>query len=199
MLDNDRARSNTAPIIEPLARGLLRLKLTANAVTWIGAVSTTFVSLYFIPRGQFLAAAISYGILASSDLLDGTMARLSNSSGQLGAFLDSTLDRFVDAAVVGAMTYYCVTHNQPTWATASGFIALVTAQITSYIRAKSESLGIDCRIGIAERSERSLIAWIGLLFTGLGYFVINWVLLLLAIASSITVMQRMNHVAKQLS
>lgn len=199
MLDNDKARGHAAMVVEPIAKGLLKIRLTPNAVTWIGALSTIFISVYFIPRGQFLAAAIWYGILASGDLLDGTMARLSDSSGRLGAFLDSTLDRFVDAAVISAMTYYCVTHSQPIWASIAGFVALSTAQITSYIRAKAESLGIDCRVGIAERSERSLTAWAVLLISGLGVFVIHWGLLLLAIASSITVAQRMVHVAKQLS
>lgn len=199
MLDNDKARGHAAMVVEPIAKGLLKIRLTPNAVTWIGAISTTLTSVYFIPRGQFLAAAIWYGILASGDLLDGTMARLSDASGRLGAFLDSTLDRFVDAAVVSAMTYYCMTHGQPVWASVAGFVAIAAAQITSYIRAKAESLGIDCKVGFAERSERSIAAWAALFISGLGVFVIHWALLILAVASSVTVAQRMMHVAKQLA
>lgn len=199
MLDNDTARGHASRFIDPVAKLLLRLGISANAVTWFGALATVTVSVYFIPQGSFLAAGIWYGIFASSDLLDGTMARISGSTGKYGAFLDSTLDRFVDAAVVSAMTYYCMTHGQPTWAIAAGFVAIATAQITSYIRAKAESIDIECKVGLAERSERSILAWLTLLITGFGIFVIHYALVVLAVASTITVMQRMAHVAKQLS
>lgn len=199
MLDNDRARGHVAALIDPVARMLLKLKFTANAVTWIGAITTTAISVSYIPRGEFLAAAIWYGILASSDLVDGTMARLSGTSGLWGGFLDSTLDRVVDAAVVSSMIFYCFTHDQPTWSVIAGFIALASAQLTSYIRAKAESIGLSCKVGIAERSERSIAAWLAMLISGLGIFVIHYALLLLAIASTITVMQRMVHVSKQLA
>lgn len=199
MLDNDTARARAAWFLDPIAKGLLRLGFTPNSITWIGAIGTTAICLYFIPRGEFLAAAIWYGIMASADLLDGTMARMSGRSGDLGAFLDSTLDRFVDAAVISTMTYYCFVHQQPTWSVVSGFIALAAAQVTSYIRAKAEALGIDCRVGIAERSERSIVAWLALLISGFGFFVIHLALFALAIASSITVAQRMVHVSKQLA
>lgn len=199
MLDNDKARGHASTFIDPIAKSLLRIGLTANAVTWLGALATTAICVYFIPRGQFLAAGIWYGILASSDLLDGTMARISGTSGRWGAFLDSTLDRVVDAAVIGAMTYFCMVDGQPTWSVVAGFIAIAAAQITSYIRAKAESIGIECKVGLAERSERSITAWLSLLVTGCGLFVIHYALLLLAVASSVTVAQRMMHVAKQLT
>lgn len=199
MLDNDAARGRVAAAIDPVAKLLLRFGITANSVTWVGALATTAVSLYYIPRGAFLAAGIWYGLLGTSDLLDGTMARISGTSGRWGAFLDSTLDRVVDAAVLSAMTYYCMATDQPTWSVAAGFVAIATAQITSYIRAKAESIGIECKVGIAERSERSIIAWLALVVSGIGIFVIHFALLLLAVASTITVAQRMIHVSKQLS
>ena len=199
MLDNDTARGHASRFIDPIAKSLLKLGISANAITWFGALATVAISVYFIPRGAFLAAGIWYGLFSSSDLLDGTMARISGTTGKYGAFLDSTLDRFVDAAVISAMTYYCMTHAQPTWSVVAGFIAIATAQITSYIRAKAESIGLECKVGLAERSERSIAAWLALLITGCGFFVIHYVLLLLAVASTITVAQRMVHVRKQLS
>lgn len=199
MLDNDAARGRAATLIDPIAKLLLKFGLSANSVTWAGALATCVVSLYFIPRGEFLVAGIGYGVLGSSDLLDGTMARLAGTTGRWGAFLDSTLDRVVDAAVVSAMTYFCMTDGQPTWSVVAGFTAIATAQITSYIRAKAESIGIECKVGFAERSERSIVAWLALMVSGFGFFVIHYALLLLAVASTITVAQRMMHVSKQLS
>ncbi len=199
MLDNAKARAGIAGAIEPIARGLLRVGLSADAVTWIGAAAVVADSVFVIARGHFLLGATIYGLLSLSDLLDGTMARISGTSGPWGAFLDSTLDRIVDAAVLISITIYFVNEPTHSWVVPATLVALAMGQITSYIRARAEAVGADCHVGIAERAERSLILWIAMTVTGFGYNVLPAAIALLAIVSTITVAQRIVHVRKQLA
>jgi CDP-diacylglycerol--glycerol-3-phosphate 3-phosphatidyltransferase len=198
MLDNAQARASMAKIVEPIARGLLRIGLTPDMVTWIGALAVVANSVFVIAHGHWVLGALLYGLLGLSDVLDGTMARLSQTSGKWGAFLDSTLDRIVDASVLIAIAVYYIAHPEQSWIPVVTLIALTAGQLTSYIRARAEAVGATCRVGFAERAERSLIVWLGMLLTGLGFNVLPYSLVLLALASSATVIQRIIHVRKQL-
>lgn len=199
MLDNAKARSVLAGTIDPLARGLLKIGFTADAVTWLGAWAVVAVAAFVIAPGNFVLGAVLYGLLGLSDLLDGTMARISGTTGPWGAFLDSTLDRVVDAAMLIAIASYFVTHPSHAWVVPVTLIALAAGQLTSYIRARAEAVGADCRVGLAERAERSLILWFALLLSGLHNDVLPYALAVLALVSTITVIQRMLHVKKQLA
>ncbi len=198
MLDNAQARSLAATIIEPAARGLLRVGLTPDMVTWLGALAVIANAIFVIAPGHWVLGAVLYGLLGLSDVLDGTMARLSGTSGNWGAFLDSTLDRVVDAAVLIAIAMFYYEHPQQNWILLTILIALTAGQLTSYIRARAEAVGATCRVGFAERAERSIILWLGMLLTGLGLNVLPFALVILAVASTITVAQRIVHVRKQL-
>lgn len=198
MLDNAQARASLAKVVEPIARGLLRIGLTPDMVTWIGALAVVANSAFVIADGRWLLGALLYGLLGLSDVLDGTMARLSHTSGKWGAFLDSTLDRIVDASVLIAIAVFYIEHPAQNWIPLVILTALTAGQITSYIRARAEAVGATCRVGFAERAERSLILWLGMLVTGLGINVLPYCLALLALASSATVIQRIIHVRKQL-
>ncbi|MCX6404757.1 MAG: CDP-alcohol phosphatidyltransferase family protein, partial [Actinobacteria bacterium] len=117
-----------------------------------------------------------------------------------GAFLDSTLDRVVDAAVlISIAAYFLTTTPVQTSATVATAIALVMGQMTSYIRAKAESLGVQCKVGLAERAERTFVVWISLLISGLGWFCLTGAMYLLAVITTFTVIQRVVHVRKQLN
>jgi len=198
MLDNASVRARVSVVVEPLARGLLRVGLKPDTVTWSGAIAVVLASIVLLPQGHFLLGGIIFGVLGLSDLLDGTMARLTNKAGPWGAFLDSTLDRVVDASVLGGVIAYYVVHPSPSWAVETGLIALVSAQLTSYIRARAESLDATCKVGIGERFERSLILWIALILQGLGINALPYALVVLAVMSVITVAQRIMHVRTQL-
>lgn len=198
MLDNAQARAFGAKIIEPAARGLLRIGLTPDMVTWLGAIAVVANAAFVIARGNWVLGALLYGILSLSDVLDGTMARLNGTSGKWGAFLDSTLDRIVDAAVLIGIAMYYYAHPSQSWIPLTILIALAAGQLTSYIRARAEAVGATCRVGFAERAERSLILWLGMLITGLGVNILPTALTILAIASIVTVIQRIVHVRKQL-
>ena len=154
----------------------------------------------FLAQGNFLIGAILFGAFSLIDLLDGTMARMLGTAGPWGAFLDSTLDRISDSAVICALIYFYVNTDgdKSQLAVVSGIIALVMSLLTSYARAKAESLDAECKVGIAERAERNIIIWVSLLISGISFDVMPYALAVLAIVTTITVIQRILFVRKQL-
>ncbi len=176
--------------INPIARAGLRIGLTPNAVTLIGAVGLISSALYFYPRGQFFVGTLAISVFALSDLFDGAMARISQKGASAwGGFLDSTIDRLTDSAILVGVVLYLVSESDHLASVVIG--ALVFGSLVPYIRAKAESMQIECTGGIAERTERLIIALTAIGFEGLGVpfslAIGMWVLLVLA---AITVVQR---------
>lgn len=198
MLDNARTRAIASVIVDPVARGLLALRLTPSAVTVLGSAGAIAVSILLIAKGSFLTAALLMLPLAGADLLDGTMARLSGTVSRWGSFLDSTTDRITDGAIFGAFTWWAM--DQDVRLAFAGFVALVAGFVTSYARAKAESLGIECKVGVAERAERvgGIIGAAGLAGLGVPY-ILPAMFYLLAVLSCITVWQRMALVHRSLA
>ena len=183
-------RAPVTKIITPLCRGLLKIGLTANGVTILGTVASVATSIVLIPNGHLLAATLTVSAFVLLDLLDGTMARLSEQgSNKWGALLDSTLDRISDAALLGAILWYLEKNNQSLSLVV--LFNIILGYLISYIKAKAESLDIECNGGFAERTERLIITLVSLGVAGLGYpmaLVLGmWVLFL---ASLLTVFQR---------
>lgn len=200
MLDNAESRRSVAQLVDPIARLLIKARITPDALTWFGAGATLVISVLFLAQGDFLLGAILFGAFSVVDLLDGTMARMLGTSGPWGAFLDSTLDRVSDAAVICGICFYYANNDLPNsnLVVSAGLIALVMGLLTSYARAKAESLNAKCTIGIAERAERNILIWISLLLTSLVTDVMSYALVILAVVSTITVIQRIVYVRKQL-
>ncbi len=190
----NRLRTPVTRIITPICNLLLRVGLTANSVTVIGAVGVTTISLTLFPNGQFFLATLLISLFALSDLLDGTMARISKSvDSKWGAFLDSTLDRICDAAIlIGIWIYF---RNSDGFEGPLLIINLILGGLIPYIRARAEALSIKCDVGIAERVERLVIILVGAGLYGLGIEkALTWALYLLSILSLITVIQRVRVV-----
>lgn len=200
MLDNPKSRRSLAFLVDPIAKLLIKAGVTPDALSWFGAGATLVISVAFLSQGDFLLGAILFGAFALFDLLDGTMARMLGTSGAWGAFLDSTLDRVSDAAVICGVCFYYANNDLPNsnLVVSAGVIGLVMGLMTSYARAKAESLDAQCTIGIAERAERNLLIWISLLITSLVVDVMSYAFVILAIVSTITVIQRIVFVRKQL-
>ena len=176
--------------INPIARGALRMGLTPNAVTFTGAIGVVVSALYFYPKQDFFIGTLLICFFALSDLFDGAMARISQAgASRWGGFLDSTIDRITDSAILLGLCSALIDSNDPLVPVALG--ALVAGTLVPYIRAKAESLGIDCSGGIAERTERLIIALTAIGFEGLGipYALAIGVWLLLSLAV-VTVIQR---------
>src|SRR4051812_14526919 len=100
------ARHGLVRVVEPIARGLLRVGVTPNAVTVAGSIGVMIGSFGFTARGHFIIALFITTICALTDLLDGTMARLRGTTGKWGALLDSTMDRLSDSSVFAAAAYW---------------------------------------------------------------------------------------------
>jgi CDP-diacylglycerol--glycerol-3-phosphate 3-phosphatidyltransferase len=176
--------------INPIARGALAIGLTPNAVTFIGAVGLVTSALYFYPKGDFFIGTLVISFFALSDLFDGAMARISHKGASAwGGFLDSTIDRITDSAILVGLTLYLVDVDDALTAVVIG--ALVFGSLVPYIRAKAESMQISCSGGIAERTERLIISLTAIGLEGLGVpyalAIGIWLLLILAV---VTVIQR---------
>lgn len=198
MLNNPAARKVVSGVIEPPARLLLRMHVSPDAVTIAGTLLTVTVALIFLPQGWFVAGVLIIAVLGMSDLLDGTMARMSGTSGPWGNFLDATLDRLADGAIFGGVALYGAFHDQP-WLTAAALLALVTGQVTSYAKARAEAVGATANVGIAERAERLIIAGVATLLAGFGVpYVLPLALWILGALGLITIAQRIRTVRAQL-
>jgi len=178
-------------IISPTARVLLRIGLTPNSVTAIGAIGVVATSLIAYPNGHLFGGTVAICLLALSDLFDGTMARLSEKGpSRWGGFLDSTIDRVTDSAIALGLLIYLAKANDPLSYVL--LISIIAVFLVSYIRAKAESLQIESKGGFAERTERLMILLAAVGFTGLGVsYVLTIGIWLLALASVYTVFQRM--------
>lgn len=199
MLNNQQARTAVSRVIDPVARRLLAIGISPDAVTYIGAAGTSIAALWFFPRGQFVAGVLVIVLFVFSDLLDGTMARLSGRAGPWGNYLDSTLDRVADGAVFGGVLIYFATRGEA-WQTAAAWVCLVGGFTVSYAKARAESVGAEANVGLAERAERLIVILAAAFITGLG---VVWVLpvatALLAVLTLITIAQRFTHVHGQLA
>lgn len=197
MLNQTGARSKVAVVVEPVARGLLKIGLTPDAITLIGTIGVSAAAFIFYTRGSFWIGTLVIVAFIFSDMLDGTMARLSGRSGNWGAFLDSTLDRVADGAIFASLLIYFARTEQ-WWLVAAITICLIGGTIVSYAKARAEGLGMTCNVGIAERTERLILVLVPTFIGGLGVPYIQAIgLWVLAILTLITIWQRMAHVYQQ--
>jgi CDP-diacylglycerol--glycerol-3-phosphate 3-phosphatidyltransferase len=190
-------REPVGKIIDPIARLLIKMRISANFISIIGGMGASISALYFFPKGEFLIGVIAVTIFALFDLFDGTVARLSTKgSSKWGAALDSTLDRISDSAILIGGYIYVQKNNDPL----SKFflISLVSGFLVSYIKARAESLAIKCEGGVAERTERLIIILAAYALFDLGISsAIEFGIYLLTILSLITVAQRLAIVYKE--
>ena len=213
----ERFRSGWKRIIEPIARLCVRLGVSANAVTVIGSVLSILVALLTGVTGWLFWGAFVLTLLVLFDSLDGSVATLSGGGTRFGAFLDSTLDRIADWATLAGIILYANLHSD-LWYDASPMnpdsapdlmtpyitgvtlYAIMTSFVTSYARARAESVGCEAKNGVATRADRLTIILIGMALTGLtGQIVIlAAAMTLLAVLGTITVVQRILEVRRQM-
>lgn len=189
-------------LFTPVADALLKRGVSPDAVTITGTVAVVAVALWLYPAGHFLAASLVIAFFALTDSLDGVMARRAGRSGPWGAFLDSTLDRFGDAAIFSGLVLWFVHGSESSWAGWGSGLALaclVLGSVVPYARARAEGLGMTAAVGIAERADRLATVLVATALVGVGVPepVLVVVLGLLAVASLVTVVQRVLTVRSQ--
>jgi CDP-diacylglycerol---glycerol-3-phosphate 3-phosphatidyltransferase len=186
-----RIKPAVTRVITPVASFALRLGITPNAVTWTGAIAVVAAALYFYAKGEFVIGTVVISLAALSDLFDGTMARISKAgSSSWGGFLDSTIDRITDSAILVGVSIFLIEADDRLVPVV--LATLLTGMLVPYVRAKAESLGIQCSGGIAERTERLIIALTAIGFEGLGVpYSLAIGMWLLALLGTFTVIQRM--------
>ena len=196
---NRFARAFVAKLFTPLARLFLKLGLSPDVVTIVGTIGVCVGALGFYPRHEFFWGSILVSVFALSDTLDGVMARLSGRSSKWGAYLDSTLDRVGDSAVFGGLVLWYAGDGGTPYLAALALACLILGSVVSYSKARAEGLGMTANVGIAERADRLVAVLIATGLVGLGVpeVLLTAVLSLLALASLITVIQRMLEVRRQ--
>jgi CDP-diacylglycerol--glycerol-3-phosphate 3-phosphatidyltransferase/CDP-diacylglycerol--inositol 3-phosphatidyltransferase len=202
----ERFRQFWTNVWAPLAHLLLKWGVSPNTVTFVGTVGVVAGAVIFFPQGKLLVGVLVITAFVFSDILDGYMARTSGQVSKFGAFWDSTLDRIGDAAIFGGLAMYYVGPGDNDWFAALAIYCLSMGSVTSYARARAESLGMQAKVGIAERADRlvSILVVTGLadLVNRLGVgedalWAIPVTLGVLALASTITVIQRVAVVHDQ--
>lgn len=194
-----RLRSAMTRLWTPLADALLRAGVSPDAVTVAGTLAVVVTALWAFPTGHLLLGALVIAVFSLTDSLDGVMARRSGRSGPWGAFLDSTLDRFGDAAIFSGLVVWYAGGGDDRPTALLALVCLVLGSVVPYARARAEGLGMTASGGIAERADRLFAVLLASAVVGLGAptVVMTVVLALLAVASAVTVGQRVAAVRRQ--
>ncbi|MCW4046525.1 MAG: archaetidylinositol phosphate synthase [Candidatus Bathyarchaeota archaeon] len=192
-----RLKKKVQEMLSSEAEAAHRLGLTPNTVSAIGLALSLFsaVAYALALRHPLLLLLATILLLASGfcDTLDGILARNYNQASVFGGFFDSLLDRYADAIVFGGVIIGGLCY--PEW----GFAALAGALLVSYSRARAEAAGIKMEsVGLAERAERMLILAAASLIAIFWLPALNWGIILLAVLSNLTVLQRGLHVYNSL-
>ncbi len=184
-------REPVGRIINPLARLLVKLGISANWISFIGGFGTTACAIYFFTKGEFLLGVCAVTFFALFDLFDGTVARLSAKGvSKWGAALDSTLDRVSDSAIlIGGLIYV---QSEEKELVPFFLISIVAGFLVSYIKARAEAIQIKCDGGFAERTERLVIILVSYGLFDLGVDVaLEYGIYILSCLSVFTVFQRL--------
>lgn len=194
-----RLRGGVGRLFAPLARGLLRMGVSPDAVTITGTLGVVVSALWLFPQGHLFAGTMLCWFFAMSDAVDGLMARMSGRTGPWGAFLDSTLDRIADAAIFTGLVLWLAGGGDDPIGAGLALACLVLGSVVPYARARAEGLGMTASVGIAERADRLTAALTAAGLVGLGVtpVLLTVVLGLLAVASLVTIVQRMVVVRRQ--
>ena len=191
-------RAAYAKLSRPAARAALRVGLTPDSITILGTAGSVLGALTLFPIGQLFAGMLVVGFFVLADMLDGAMARESGGGTRFGAVLDATCDRIGDGAVFCGLLWWAAFGMDSTSLVVATLICLVTSQVISYIKARAEASGLSGEGGLIERPERLIIVLVGAGLSGVWFLHVPWLLhvamWLLAVASLVTVGQRMHSV-----
>lgn len=204
-------------VINPFVRLLIRMGVTPNMVTTVGLLGNIAAAAVVAYAGILVGenggtpdfSLLTWaGVLTIAfslfDMLDGQVARLGNMVSTYGAMYDSVLDRYCELFTLGGISFFLISCGNP-WGALVTFLALVGSIMVSYVRARAEGLGIECKIGFMQRPERVVVTTVALLATGItgqnlspeSTFDPNWILIIamavIAVFANITAFARLTH------
>jgi len=223
----DIAQQVIYKIINPIVRLLIKLGVTPNFVTGTGLFFNIIATGIFIygahgERGNFSYVGWAGTVILFAglfDMLDGQVARIGKKTSRYGALFDSVLDRYSELIVLFGICYY-LTFQGYFFSSMFGFIALIGSMMVSYIRARAEGLGIECKVGFMQRPERVILISAGAILCGVFYYFagdykvfVSWLkvpvfepvvifvipLVIVAVFSNITAIGRLNYCRKVLN
>ncbi len=204
-------------IINPVVKGMIRMGMTPNTVSSIGFIGSVAATVMFVCAAH--CTAHSFGLIGWGgaviilfslfDMLDGQVARLGGMVSTFGAMYDSVLDRYSELLTLGGISYFLIMTSHPVGALVT-FIALVGSVMVSYVRARAEGLGIECKIGLMQRPERVVLTSIAAIACGIvGASVSSWkfdaawiltiAMAIIAIFANVTAIARVCHCHKELA
>ena len=195
MVFDGKFRKPVDAAVKPMGAALRKTGLTPDHLTIVGLVVGACAAVA-VGAGRLLLGLLLVILAALPDLLDGALAKASNTSSQRGAFFDSTIDRVTDALLLGGIAYYFATTQDPRLAVLP-YAVLAVSSLVSYQRAKAESLGLEAKGGLMERAERIVVLCVGLLLESFWEGALVWILWGMLILISITAVQRFVKVWKQ--
>jgi CDP-diacylglycerol---glycerol-3-phosphate 3-phosphatidyltransferase len=176
---------------------LIESRLTPNAISLTG-FALCAVAAVLVWQDYYFLGGVAFIVGSVCDTLDGRYSRMSGKGTQFGAFLDSTLDRIEEGIVLAAVAVWFSKAGKD-GAVAAVVIAVLASLMVSYTRARAEALGVECKVGIADRAVRVVILSAGLLLQGFGLDnVLEYAVYVLAALSVVTVLQRIFHVRSEL-
>lgn len=186
-----RARQMAEHVVRPFAA----LPISPNVVSLIG-VALSGAAATAIALGPLRIGGICVLLASIFDMFDGAVARVQHKSSVFGAFLDSTLDRYAEGALLLGVILHAMRVEHAgttlTWTVALAYVAAILSLVVSYTRARAEGLGLECKVGLMERPERVVLLGAGLLIGNDAWLL--WVLVALVVTTGITGLQRILHV-----
>ena len=204
-------------VINPFVKLMIKCGITPNMVTTIGMLGQVAGAALLIRAGYVAArtgivpfdlvtwAGIVIIGFSLFDMLDGQVARLGNMATRFGAMYDSVLDRYCELISLGGVAYYFMQFGE-LWPALITYLAVIGSLLVSYVRARAEGLGIECKIGFMQRPERVVVTCIGVIGTGIagecGMTWANWILIvamtIIAVFANVTAAARISHCRKEL-
>ena len=196
-------------IINPVVKGLIKMGVTPNVITTTGLVLNVVAAALFIYAGylareeSFFYVGLGGGVVLFAglfDMLDGRVARMGNKVSRFGAFYDSVLDRYSELFTLFGLFFFLVLQGYVAWAIVA-FVALIGSIMVSYVRARAEGLGLECKVGLMQRPERVVLTSLGALFCGIfgdctafdPILILALPLALIALLANITAFVRVAH------
>lgn len=203
-------------IINPFVKLLIKIGVTPNMVTTIGLLGQVAGAVLLIRAGYIAShtGSIPYSLVTWAgaviilfsvfDMLDGQVARIGNMVSRFGAMYDSILDRYCELVCLGGVAYYFVQADM-LWPALITYLAVIGSLLVSYVRARAEGVGLECKIGFMQRPERVVVTCAGIITTGIlgqcGVDWANWVLTiamsLIAVFANVTAFARIAYCKKQ--